>query len=302
MRQINISSANGWLLNTWLKKKKKKKRIGCGWASCSIGRKKNIPAVIFLFSYLDMKDNVWTIKLTIPSLRSMEPTVRYSMSTYLRDVHNICCFLSLGWHNPVCNWPRARRIAIRGLLWTREYFHHEYFSDMLSLSKVHLSQFFDILIAVDEKFPLWPRGVDSSFPILAQGAISNIQKVCCRDRNRGFLAVWRSWLRDTGGTAIDSVICDVLLVSRNIGGLHLHSLYNAAYEKSVKYSKKTTQSIKKQLSEMAPGAKSFMCYTTCYHLALVEKWDSQYLTIAILSLMISTLSERNLVKYSKPWW
>ena len=45
------------------------------------------------------------------------------------------------------------RIAIRGLLWTREYFHHEYFSDMFSLSKGLLSQFLNILIAVDEKFP-----------------------------------------------------------------------------------------------------------------------------------------------------
>ena len=42
---------------------------------------------------------------------------------------------------------------VHGLLWTREYFHHEYFSDMFSLSKGHLSQFLNILIAVDEKFP-----------------------------------------------------------------------------------------------------------------------------------------------------
>ena len=53
----------------------------------------------------------------------------------------------------MCNWPRARRIAIRGLLWTREYFHHEYFSDMFSLSKGLLSQFLNILIVVNEKFP-----------------------------------------------------------------------------------------------------------------------------------------------------
>ena len=49
--------------------------------------------------------------------------------------------ISLGWHNPVCNWPRARRIVIRGLLSTREYSHHEHFSGMFSLFKGLLSQF-----------------------------------------------------------------------------------------------------------------------------------------------------------------
>ena len=140
-------------------------------------------------------------------------------------------------------------------------FSSRVFSDMFSLSKVLLSQFYDILIAVDENFPISPRGVESSFPVQAQEAIFNIQKVCCRDRNRGFLAVARSWLRDTGGTTIDSVICDVLLVSRNMGGLHLYTLCDPADEKSLKYSKKVAQSIKKRLSENgARGQKFYVSY------------------------------------------
>ena len=132
---------------------------------------------------------------------------------------------------------------------------------MFSLSKVLLSQFYDILIAVDENFPISPRGIESSFPEQAQKAILNIQKVCCRNRNRGFLAVSRSWLRDTGGTTIDSVICDVLLVSRNMGGLHLYTLCDPADEKSLKYSKKAAQSIKKHLSENgASGQKFYVSY------------------------------------------
>ena len=140
-------------------------------------------------------------------------------------------------------------------------FSSRVFSDMFSLSKVLLSQFYDILIAVDENFPISPRGVESSFPVQAQEAILNIQKVCCRNRNRGFLAVSRSWLRVTGGTTIDSVICDVLLVSRNMGGLHLYTLCDSADEKSLKYSKKAAQSIKKHLSENgARGQKFYVSY------------------------------------------
>ena len=120
-----------------------------------------------------------------------------------------------------------------------------------------LSQFFDILIAVDEKFSISPSGIESTFPLEAQEAIRNIQKVCCRDRYRGFLAVSRSWLRDTGGTAIDSVICDVLLISRNMGGLHLYTICDAADEKSMKYSKKAAQSIKKKLSENGARGQKF---------------------------------------------
>ena len=132
---------------------------------------------------------------------------------------------------------------------------------MFSLSKVLLSQFFDILVAVDEKFPISPKGVESSFPVLAQEAIRNIQKVCCGDRNRGFLVVSRSWLRGTGGTAIDGVICDVLLVSRNFGGLHLYTLCDAADEKCLKYSKKAALSIKKHLSENGTkGQKFYVSY------------------------------------------
>ena len=103
--------------------------------------------------------------------------------------------------------------------------------------------------------------MESSFPAKAQAAIRNIQQVCCRGRNQGFLAVSRSWLRDIGGTTIDSVICDVLLVSGNFGGLHLYTLCDTTDEKSLKYSKKAAQSIKKRLLENgARGQKFYVSY------------------------------------------
>ena len=79
-------------------------------------------------------------------------------------------------------------------------FSSRVFSDMFSLSKVLLSQFYDILIAVDENFPISPRGVESSFPELAQEAIRNIQKVCCRE------VIGVFWLYHVLGFAILEVL------------------------------------------------------------------------------------------------
>ena len=93
------------------------------------------------------------------------------------------------------------------------------------------------------------------------GSDSQHSESLLQGRNRGFLAVSHSWLRDTGGIAIDSVICDVLLVSRNIGGPHLYSLCDAVDEKSLKYSKRATKSIKKHLSEnCGRGQRFYLSY------------------------------------------
>ena len=121
--------------------------------------------------------------------------------------------------------------------------------------------FFVILFAVDDRFLVSPKGIESKLPIEAQAMIRQIQDVCSRDRNRGLLAISHSWLRDIGGTAIDSVICDVLLISRNMGGFHLFTLSHAADEKCLHYSKEAAQSIKKSLSENgARGEKFYVSY------------------------------------------
>ena len=198
------------------------------------------------------------MKLTVPSLRSMEPSevlyvhvlkrcVQYLLLPYL-SVDIILCAIGHG-QEELQYVDSNTWTLIRGL------------GNIFITSFFLLSQFFDILIAVDEKFSISPSGIESTFPLEAQEAIHNIQKVCCRDRYRGFLVVSRSWLRDTGGTAIDSVICDVLLISRNMGGLHLYTICDAADEESMKYSKKAAQSIKKKLSENgARGQKFYVSY------------------------------------------
>ena len=79
----------------------------------------------------------------------------------------------------------------------------------------------------------------------------------------------RSWPRDTGGKAIDGVICDVLVVSRGMGGLHLYTLCDTEDETYQHYSKKATHAIKRSLLDHgARGQKfyvSFHVVSCCEH-------------------------------------
>ena len=91
-------------------------------------------------------------------------------------------------------------------------------------SLIVLLSLFDFLIAVDNNFSISPKGAVDNLPKAAQVVIRQIQTVCRRNLNCGILVVSRSWSRGTQGKAIDGVICDVLVVSENMGGLHLYTL------------------------------------------------------------------------------
>ena len=72
LRKARLFEANKHFLSDWLasehlvkKKEKKKKRNRRGWASCSIGRKKNILAVYFCFLTL-----IWKIVFELSNWQS----------------------------------------------------------------------------------------------------------------------------------------------------------------------------------------------------------------------------------------
>lgn len=107
---------------------------------------------------------------------------------------------------------------------------------------------FVIAFLVKEEFPVFPEGFEVSLPKEAQAVIQQIQTKCTRNRNRGLLVASRSWLGNTGGSPIEGVICDLLLISRNMGGLHLFTLFHSATdERFLQYSRETAQSIKRSL-------------------------------------------------------
>ena len=109
----------------------------------------------------------------------------------------------------------------------------------------------------------------NNLPSEAHAVINQIQTVCRSIFDCGLLVVSRSWPRDTGGKAIDGVICDVLVVSRGMGGLHLYTLCDTEDETYQHYSKKATHAIKRSLLDHgARGQKfyvSFHVVSCCEH-------------------------------------
>lgn len=118
---------------------------------------------------------------------------------------------------------------------------------------------------VDEKFPILPKGVADNLPEQAQAFIHHIQAACCKNSNCGSLIVSRSLLRDIGGEATDGVICDVLAVSRNFGGLHLYTLYLREDEEDVtsqRYSEEASRALKRSILENGAAGQRF--YVSCH--------------------------------------
>jgi len=108
------------------------------------------------------------------------------------------------------------------------------------------------------EFPVFPEGFDSTLSREAQWVIQKIQKKCCGDRNRGLLVASRSWLGNTGGTPMEGVICDLLLISRNMGGLHLFTLcHSATDDRFLKYSREAARSIKISLKKDGACGEKF---------------------------------------------
>ena len=100
--------------------------------------------------------------------------------------------------------------------------------------------------------PVVPEGFESGLRENVKRIIEGIQQKASRDRFRGLLVASRSWLANMGGTPVDGVICDLLLVSRNLRGLHLLTLYDADKDDDrmfPKYSRDVALKIKVSLAK-----------------------------------------------------
>ena len=96
--------------------------------------------------------------------------------------------------------------------------------------------------------PVTPEGFETNLPKEAQAFIRRIQQECSSPGNRGLLAASRSWLVNVGGNPMDGVLCDLLLISRNKGGLHLFTIcQGGAGEEFLEYSNEAAQKIIRSL-------------------------------------------------------
>lgn len=94
-----------------------------------------------------------------------------------------------------------------------------------------------------------PEGFETTLPDRAKEVIKRIQQRCSNGRNRALLVASRSWRSCLGhGRKNDGVICDLLLFSREMNGLHLFTLSDSESEETFRYAQTTARALKTALA------------------------------------------------------
>jgi len=139
----------------------------------------------------------------------------------------------------------------------------------------HVQAIKDAFFTVKDDFPVAPKGFESNLPKEAQASVKRIRKWCCRGNNCGLLAASHSWL----GNPMEGVICDLLLISSDLG-LHLFTLcHGGDMEAFQQYSREAAKSIKTRLvQDGACHEKFFISYhvVCCDHPEVCALTYSQY--------------------------
>lgn len=108
-----------------------------------------------------------------------------------------------------------------------------------------------------------PGGALSKLPSAAKTVIRQIQGIVKKGGSRGLVLFSRSWLRNVGsGDRPSGLICDLLLVSQDMGGLHLVTLCEPGSEKNVNhYSLETARDLKISLVLEGGCEEKFYIYS-----------------------------------------
>lgn len=100
--------------------------------------------------------------------------------------------------------------------------------------------------------PISPRGFEENLPETAQQVIRQIQEQNSKGRDRALLVASPSMLssveRDKKHSTENGVICDLLLIKKELGGLHLFTLANCRSEDQFSaYAHATAKAVKNSL-------------------------------------------------------
>ena len=108
---------------------------------------------------------------------------------------------------------------------------------------------FFFAFVVEDRFPVIPHCFESNLPQEAQNVIKEVRRKCSRAHNQGLIMASHSWLSKLKGRPVEGAICDLLIVSRNLGGLHLLTLCHGDDDdgKVLEYSRKVARTIKTRL-------------------------------------------------------
>lgn len=94
-----------------------------------------------------------------------------------------------------------------------------------------------------------PEGFQKSLPKEVQDTIVEIQRLCShKTKERGLIVASKSWRANLGELPNDHVVCDLLVISKGLGGLHLYTVCREGMEDECDdYSKEVSLNIKRRL-------------------------------------------------------
>lgn len=165
----------------------------------------------------------------------------------------------------------------------------------------HAQKIRDSFFIVEKGFPVTPEGFQENLPTEVKSIITEIQKLCFRTRGRGVIVASKSWLANLGELPNDHVLCDLLVIGTEMGGIHLYTVCEEGSEdECLVYSKEVSQMIKRSLVR-AGGcpARVYVSYHVVSHSSKVE-WplpdkryprsydlqDREHLNVVLMALVV----------------
>ena len=108
--------------------------------------------------------------------------------------------------------------------------------------------FFSFIFSIlgQEEFPVFPNGFHENMSKDVQDIILEIKKrSSSHTKSRGLIAALKSLRARLGGSPCDDVICDLLVISTGLGGVHLYTVCKEGKEdECLHYSKEVSRLLK----------------------------------------------------------
>lgn len=140
------------------------------------------------------------------------------------------------------------------------------------VSRFTLLIFFPLIlgILVQEGFQVTPKGFHENLPKDVQDTIREIKKLSSlHTKSCGLIVASKSLLVNLGGSPSDDVVCDLLVISTGLGGLHLYTVCKEGKEEEcLHYSKEVSLLLK---TSLVRGGGCPVRFYVSYHITSSSK-------------------------------
>lgn len=128
--------------------------------------------------------------------------------------------------------------------------------------------FFPFIFSIlgHEEFPVISNGFHENMSKDVQDIILDIKKrSSSHTKSRGLISAFKSLRAGLGGSLCDDVICDLLVISTGLGGLHLYTVCKEGKEEEcLQYSKEVSRLVKTSLvRDEGCSVRFYISFHTC---------------------------------------